>query len=132
MQWIIAKFKWVMLVAGLLTCTMIQALLAPEKTSRSLFGTSLEGPLAEIFVRSWGALVTLIGAMLIYGAFRPVHRAAVLIVAGISKATFIGLVLVFGRSFLEHQVGVAIVIDAVMVLLFAGYLIATRHDWPAA
>jgi hypothetical protein len=85
----------------------------------------LTGPLAEIVVRNWGALIALIGGMLIYGAFNPASRPLVLAVAGISKAVFIGLVLTLG-DFLGRQAGVAVVIDAVMIVLFAWYLVAAR------
>ena len=63
--------------------------------------------------------------MLIYGAFDPVSRPLVLTVAGISKAVFIGLVLTLG-DYLGRQAGVAVVIDAVMIVLFAWYLVAAR------
>jgi hypothetical protein len=66
--------------------------------------------------------------MLIYGAFNPPTRPLVLIVAGFSKITFIGLVLVYGRQFLGPQSGVSIAVDLAMVVLFIGYFIAARSD----
>ena len=63
--------------------------------------------------------------MLIYGAFNPVSRPLVLTVAGISKAVFIGLVAHLG-DYLGRQAGVAVVIDAVMIALFAWYFVAAR------
>lgn len=74
MDWIVAKMKWIMLVSGALTCTMVYAVVAPEVALRSTFGETLQGPLAEIVVRNWGALIVLVGAMLIYGAFHPASR----------------------------------------------------------
>ena len=127
MNWIIAKMKWIMLVSGVLTCTMLYAAIAPQAALRSTFGETLEGPLAEIVVRNWGALVALVGAMLIYGAFNPPGRPLILTVAGLSKLIFIGLVLAHGTRYLEHQVGLAIAIDLVMVALFIGYLIGVRR-----
>jgi hypothetical protein len=126
MNWIVAKIKWIMLVSGALTCTMVYAAIAPQAALRSTFGDTLEGPLAEIVVRNWGALIALVGAMLIYGAYRPAGRPLILTVAGLSKLVFIGLVLVYGRQFLGHQVGVAIVIDLAMVALFIAYLVRVR------
>jgi hypothetical protein len=64
--------------------------------------------------------------MLIYGAFEPSLRPIILIVAAVSKAVFIGLVLSLGGHYLQRQVGVAVTIDALMIVLFAWYLIATR------
>lgn len=132
MSWLVARMKWVMLVSGILTLTMIHAAIAPGAALRSTFGETLEGPLAEIVVRNWGALIALVGAMLIYGAFQPHVRALVLVVAGLSKAIFIGLILIFGTQYLGHQAGVAILVDSVMVLLFIAYLAATGGAKSAA
>ena len=132
MNWVVAKIKWVMLLSGVLTSTMVYAAVAPQAALRSTFGASLEGPLAEIVVRNWGALIALVGAMLIYGAFNPRSRPLVLTVAGLSKLIFIALVLVYGAQYLGHQAGVAVAVDSVMVILFVWYLVAARRDEPAA
>ena len=132
MNWVVAKMKWIMLVSGALTCTMVYAAIAPQAALRSTFGGTLEGPLAEIVVRNWGALIALVGAMLIYGAFNPPIRPLVLTVAGLSKLIFIGLVLTHGTQYLGQQVGVSIAVDAVMVMLFIGYLIGIRVGKTAA
>ena len=127
MSWIVTKMKWIMLVSGALTFSMVHAAIAPQAALHSTFGESLEGPLAEIVVRNWGALIALVGAMLIYGAFRPEHRPLILIAAGASKLVFIALVLSQGGRYLSQQAGIAIAVDLVMVALFAGYLIASRR-----
>jgi hypothetical protein len=126
MQWLAARMKWVMLVSGALTCTMLYAALAPQASLFSTFGETSEGAVAEIVTRNWGTLVALVGAMLIYGAFRPEVRPLVLVVAGLSKLTFIALVLAEGTRYLGHGAGVAVAVDAVMVLLFALYLFYGR------
>jgi hypothetical protein len=126
MTLIVTHIKWIMLVSGALTCTMIYAAIAPQAALQAAFGDTLSGPLAEIVVRNWGALITLVGAMLIYGAYRPDVRPLVLSVAGLSKITFIALVLAQGARYLGQQVVVSMAVDAVMVALFACYLIATR------
>ena len=132
MSWIVAKMKGIMLVSGVLTCTMIFAALAPQAALTSTFGATLEGPVAEIVVRNWGALIALIGAMLIYGAFNPQMRPLVLTIAGLSKLTFIGLVLTYGTQYLGYQAGVSIAVDLVMVVLFICYLLAARRTNIAA
>ena len=68
MSWIVANIHRVMIVSGVLTMTMIYAALAPEAALRSTFGESVSGPVADIVVRNWGALIALVGAMLIYAA----------------------------------------------------------------
>src|SRR5215470_12507750 len=125
MKWITTNIKWIMVVSGVLTATMVYAALDPDAALQSNFGETLDGPLAKIIVRNWGALIAMVGGMLIYGAFRPAVRSLVLIVAGISKAIFIGLVLSEGTRYLSQQAGVAVAIDSVMVVLFAWYLLAS-------
>jgi hypothetical protein len=103
---------------------MFSAAFAPAQAMVSNFGEPLAGPASTIIVRSWGALVGLVGLMLLYGAFVPSTRTLVLLVAAISKAIFIALVLSHGSRYLGHQAGIAVVVDGVMVLLFGWYLAA--------
>jgi hypothetical protein len=121
-----SNIKWIMLVAGALTCTMAYAAVAPQAALLSMFGEALEGPLADVVVRNWGVLITLVGAMLIWGAFNPQARNIALIVAGASKIAFIALVLSHGGRYLGRQAGIAIAIDLVWVVLFAWYLLSAR------
>ena len=121
------QFRWIMFVSGALTSTMFYAAIDPAASVRANFGIAMDDPLAQILVRNWGVLVGLIGLMLIYGAFAAVHRRMALLVGGASKIAFIVLVLTFGQSFLRFQVGTAVVIDSLMVVLFALYLGATAR-----
>lgn len=132
MSWIVAGMKWIMLVSGLLTCTMIYLAIAPQAGLEHTFGESLDGPVAEIVVRNYGVLIALTGAMLIYGAFHVAVRPLVLTVAGISKLAFIALVLTIGQAYLTSQAISAIVSDLIQVALFAAYLVATRRPETAA
>ena len=70
--------------------------------------------------------------MLIYGAFDPSTRMLVLTVAGLSKLTFIGLVLTYGSQYLGGQAGVSVAVDLVMVVLFIHYLLAAPRERPRA
>lgn len=128
MRQIIANISRLMTVSGVLTLTMIYALFAPEAALQSNFGESLSGPVASIVVRNWGALIALVGGMLIYGARNPAVRPLVLTVAASSKIVFIGLVLSQGGRFLSQQVGIAVVIDAIWVAVFAAYLLAAGRE----
>jgi hypothetical protein len=125
MSSIVAHMRGIMIVAGALTMTMIYAAISPFAALQSTFGETLNGPLADLVVRSWGALIALVGAMLIYGAFHPAVRPLVLTVAAVSKAVFIALVLFNGRRFLGAA-GVPLVLDSAMVVVFAAYIAATR------
>ena len=126
MKWLVAHIKWIMLVSGILTMTMLYAAVAPHAALTSNFGHTVEGPLAELIVRNWGVLIGLIGAMLIYGAFDPPGRPFILTIAGISKFAFIVLVLTFGREYLGQPIRLAVVIDAIWVVVFAAYLVGSR------
>ena len=126
MSLVVDKIKWIMLVSGALTCTMIYAAIAPQAALQGTFGETLQGPLAEIVVRNWGVLITGVGAMLIYGAYRPESRTLVLTVAIATKSVFIALVLAQGGRYLGQQAGIAVAIDAVWVVLFACYLVTAR------
>ena len=98
MSWIVVNIHWIMILSGVLTMTMVYAALAPEAALRATFGESVSGPVADIVVRNWGALIALLGAMLIYGARKPAVRPMGLTVAGASKAIFAALVLSHGGS----------------------------------
>lgn len=121
-----SSIKWIMLVSGALTCTMISVAFTPGESLRAIFGAWPEGPEAELVARNWGILIGLMGALLIYGAFQPAVRALALVVAGASKAVFVALVLAQGSRFLSYQAGIAVAVDAVWVLIFAAYLWSTR------
>jgi hypothetical protein len=124
----ISNFKWVMLISGLLTCTMFQGLASPEASLKSNFGDTLEGSSTGVIVRNWAALIGLMGIMLIYGAFNPSVRKFSLIIAGISKIIFIILILSLGKQYLKFGVGTAVIIDSIMVALFIVYLLLSRSS----
>jgi len=105
---------------------MIYAAIDPEAALMNTFGASISGPIAEIVVRNWGALITLVGAMLIYGAFKPEHRSFILVVSSISKIVFIGLVLTIGNQYLDNA-GIAIAFDTMVVAIYFIYLIKARN-----
>jgi len=132
MPWIVRYMRWIMLLAGVLTATMIQAAVDPVGAVHSNFGETPNGPAVLLVIRNWGALIALVGGMLIYGAFRVVERPLILTVAGGSKLVFVALVLSNGTRYLGYQAGVAIAIDSVMVVLFSWYLVASRPATPAA
>ena len=126
MRFFVSNFKWIMFVSGLLTCTMFLGLVSPQASLQSNFGETIEGPLSEILVRNWSALIGLMGVMLIYGAFvEPVRRFA-LVIAGLSKAVFITLVLCCGNQYMGFGAGTAVIADSIMIVLYVAYLILAR------
>jgi hypothetical protein len=122
MDLIVGNFKWVMLVGGLITLSMLSAAVAPRLTFRMMFGDEPQGPLALLLARNWGALIGLTGAMLVWGAFHPEARTLVLLVAGASKLTFIALVL--SHPPYRAKALAPLLVDGLLVALFAAYLLA--------
>jgi hypothetical protein len=128
MAWLVHNIHRIMLISGVLTLTMVYAVVAPEAALQSTFGQSVGGPVSDVVVRNWGALIGLMGAMLIYAARKPDLRPFALVVAGTSKAVFIALVLTHGGRFLSQQAGIAILVDLLWVVLFAAYLLLSRRS----
>lgn len=123
------NMKWIMLVSGALTFTMIFAAISPQAALQTTFGASLNDPLADLVVRSWGALITLQGAMLIYAAYKPAYRPLVLSVAGLGKLFFVSLVLMYGYG---QQAMLTVIFDSLMVVIYASYLMSVRSRGPVS
>lgn len=128
MSWLPRQMRWLMWLSGALTCTMLYFAVAPEAAQQSNFGAALSGPVADVVVRSWGVLVALVGGMLIYGALTPAHRTPMVVVAAVSKLTFVLLVLTYGRELLAYQVRTAVIVDSFWVVVFFAYLIGPKGD----
>jgi hypothetical protein len=124
MDILVAEFKWVMLVGGVLTCSMWLAVFAPQRAIRLLVGEAPSGELPTMLARCFGVMVGLNGVMLIWGAFHPEVRPVVLTYAILGKAAFVALVAPNGRWRGKAMVG--LVVDSVLVVLFAAYLLAPK------
>ena len=110
-----------MLVSGILTATMFYGLFAPQAALESMFGVSFSGELQGIVIRSWSALVGLIGVVLIYGFFNEHVRKFSFTVAALSKLVFVTLVLLYGQQFLANA-WPAITMDVVVILVALIYV----------
>jgi hypothetical protein len=125
------SIKWIMIISGAITCSMIFAVIAPEAALMNTFGASISGPLAEIVVRSWGVLITLTGLMLIYGAYRTQHRSLVLIISTVSKLAFVALILLYGTAYMDKAMP-TLLFDGLLGLIFVIYLLGSRTTDNAA
>jgi hypothetical protein len=128
MDLIVDNIKWIMLVSGVLTLTLLRGVFDPVGQQKTLFGEALDGPVANVIVRNWAFLICGYAALLIYGAFYPAHRSLILLISGVGKLCFILLVLAQGNRFLKHQAGLAVIFDSIMIAFFALYLAATDFD----
>ena len=118
-------FVTIMVVSGLLTLTMLYAAVSPVAASQSFFQETPQGAMASIVVPNWGVLIGLMGALLLYGAFHAPSRKLALVVAGVSKLAFIALILMQGDRYLSG-LQTALIVDAVMVVLFAIYVLVGK------
>ena len=118
-----SSIKWIMLFAGIVTCTTFAATIAPQAALSAMFGTHLTEPLADLIVRSWGLLVFLMGALLIYGALNEPSRRLCMITVGASKTGFLALILLFGKQYLE-TLWTTVLFDSMVVIVLGVYLFA--------
>lgn len=125
MQLIINNMKWILVFIGIVTCSMALVVVSPSNGLVNTFGASYAGldhPLAQVVTRSWGMLITLTGGMLIYAAFNTHVRRFAMVVASISKACFVTLVLVYAGDYMDKAI-IAVVFDIFAVLVFLIYLL---------
>jgi hypothetical protein len=122
---LVKNIKWIMLVAGVATCTTLAAVIAPQEALVNMFGSSLTEPLANLVVRSWGLLVFLTGALLIYGAFDQDFQMLCIFTAGLSKIGFLQLILMFGTKYID-TLWVTIAFDSIVVVVLGIYLFSVR------
>lgn len=120
---LVDNMQWVLLVSGLLTFSMVQAVFAPRATVRAYFGEAPASAQFDLIVRNWGMLIAAGGALLVWASFEPGVRLAAIVLAGVTKVAFIALML--GSGVMKRQAWVALVADSLMVALFAAYLLAT-------
>lgn len=120
-------FRWLMLVSGVLTATMFYGLFAPQETLQSMFAASFDGQLQSLVIRSWSALVGLMGVLLIYGALNARHRTLCAVIAALSKAVFVSLLIVHGQAYLA-KAAAAVVLDVLVIVFTLFYLLSARRQ----
>ena len=126
MSLVVNYIKWIMLVTGLATCSTLSVVFAPQDALMSMFGANLTEPLANVVVRSWGFLVFLMGALLIYGALNPAFRKLCIVTAGVSKIGFLLLIFMFGSHYFD-ALRVTVIFDSAVIVVFAIYLFASKN-----
>ncbi len=127
MNFLTNRIKWLMIVSGVFTCSMLIAFLSPETAINSFFGETSMSPGDQVVVRNWGFLIFGVGALLIYGAFNHANRNLTLMIAIISKVVFVGLVLSQGALFLD-TLAVPVIVDSIIIVLFILYLLLERNQ----
>ena len=83
-----ARIELILVLTGLATAGALVLFLAPATMVKMLFGQAPSDALSLVFVRHWGLLVCLVGALLMYAAYHAEVRVPTLIVAIVEKAAF--------------------------------------------
>jgi hypothetical protein len=82
----------IMVLIGLMTMGSLVFFLSPGVLGKHLLGITDISPGLILLARHWAFLVFLVGTFLVYAAFDPPCRFAALLMAGLEKIAFAGLV----------------------------------------
>jgi len=123
-MWIDGNIGWVLEISGLLTCSMLLYALAPRMVHQFVFGEDVVLPSAILALRSWGIMIFGAGALLVYAAYHPDFRDAVMLYSIAGKSSFILPVLLDSGKTLRKPAFPMALADVVMVALFAWYLLS--------
>src|SRR5215468_7523888 len=113
---------WILVVSGVITAGAgLVALLFPHLFLRLGFG--VESPISSLvfFVRHWGVLIFVVGALIAYSAYAPTIRAPVLVAAAIEKFA-IGLLTFFGPMKRTGAMTAIAMGDGAFAILYVAYL----------
>jgi hypothetical protein len=111
----------ILIVTGALTAIALLQFIAPAPVLSMIYGKAPTDEVGLAVARHWGLLVFLVGALLIYAAFHPQVRSAVMVVAVIEKAA-LGLG-IFSTSLRTRPAAAAIAAgDSLIALIYVLYL----------
>ena len=113
---------WILVVSGVITTGAgLAALLFPHLFLRLGFG--VESPISSLvfFVRHWGVLIFVVGALIVYSAYAPTTRAPVLVAAAIEKVA-IGLLTFFGPMKPTSAMTAIAIGDGAFAIIYVAYL----------
>lgn len=113
---------WLFGLSGLITLSMLQAVVSPAAVLRAYFGEQTDAPGLLAIVRNWGAGIAACGGLLLVAAFVPELRVAAAVFAIVTKLVFVGLVLGPGRPAAQRQAMLAVVFDVIVVALLGLWL----------
>ncbi len=101
---------------------MVQGIYAPVALVKSTFGVDVEHPVVIVIIRSWCALITLTGILLIWSIDATELRVPVVLAAGLSKIFYVALLLGLPSDYRTPKAQTVIYADSAMAGLFAIYL----------
>jgi len=117
-----SSIGWILVASGVITAGAgLVALLFPDLFLR--LGFEVESPSSSLvfFVRHWGVLIFVVGALIVYSAYAPTVRAPVLAAAAIEK--FAIVLLTFFSPMKRTSAMTAIAIgDGAFAILYVAYI----------
>jgi hypothetical protein len=117
-----SSIGWILVASGAITAAGgPPALLFPQSFLQLTFGVKNSEGLTVFFVRHWGVLVFVIGALIIYSARDPAVRAPVLAAAAIEKFAVVVLTF-FGPVRRTIGMTAIAITDGVVAILYVAYL----------
>ncbi|MBI3678300.1 MAG: hypothetical protein HY243_16950 [Proteobacteria bacterium] len=123
MGWIVDNIRWILILSGVLTCSMLVMAVAPRYANRVIFGEEISHASHGLVSRSWGAMIFASGLMLIYAAYYAEARLPILLYSIAGKLGFV--VLVLSKPHFRKQRAFTMALgDLVIVALLAWYLIS--------
>jgi hypothetical protein len=116
------SITWILVGSGALTAAGgLAALLFPEPLLRVTFQIESADGATVFFVRHWGVLIVVIGALIVYVGYVPAARTPILTAAAIEKLAFGGLTF-FGRVKHSPMLAAGALMDGVFAILYVTYL----------
>jgi hypothetical protein len=119
---ITASIVWISLVSGVVTAVGgLGGFVAPVPLLRLAFGIDRPEAATSFFVRHWGLLIFLVGALVVYSAYVPSVRQPIFIAAAIEKAAIVAMVFFGGLKRTPVMTALAAG-DGLFTILYVAYL----------
>ena len=115
-------FGWIVRASGVVTAGAgLAALLAPRPFLRFGFGVESSQSSMTLFVRHWGALLSVMGALIVYSMGAPTVRTPILVAAAVEKSAF-ALLIFLGPMRRTNVMTAAAIGDGLFGILYVAYL----------
>lgn len=119
MRFVMDKFcSIVLVIVGIINILPIIVFFDSTKTAK-LYGVTVDGESLMILMRHRGVLLSLVGLILIFAAFKPEFRFFAILIALISKLAFIYLIFTTSNYTAEVRQVALIDVGAIVLLLAA-------------
>jgi hypothetical protein len=117
-----SSIVWILVVSGIISVGGgVTAFLVPHLFLRLGFGTEINASATAFFVRHWGVLVFVIGALIVHSAFAIPLRSPVLIAAAIEKLAM-GVLIFFGPMKRTPGMTAVAIVDGTFAVIYIAYL----------